>query len=220
MRLLMVFLALLAVSAPAQAQSSGAGCRVERLAASPALREATGGLGNPPNHLAPDEIARMATCLTPALDRTFAAVGDPAIRRVRDWAAMSRTYKASEHGTFLQVFAEPQAARSYRQYEAGPAMEQGAVLVKRAFRVDADGRARPYRVYVMEKRAPGAAPGTNDWRFAAYEPDGSLVGETGGRNDARVRFCAACHAAARAQDFLLFVPPAFRLPTSAAAPAR
>lgn len=124
---------------------------------------------------------------------------------------MSHTYKASEHGTFLQVFAGPEAARSYRQYEEGPVMSQGAVMIKRAFRVEADGRARPHRVYLMEKMKSGYEPRVNNWRFAAYESDGSMVGETGGRNNARVRFCADCHAAARAQDFLIFVAPAFRL---------
>jgi len=207
---------LLAAAPPAQAQNFEPECRVHRLAKTPAARETMGGLGMPPRHLTSDEVRRTAECLVPALDRAFAAANDRAIRSVRDWLQMSRAYKASEHGTYLQVFANTQAAPSYARYEQGPPMTTGATIIKRAFRVEADGRAHAYRIYVMEKMRAGYEPALHDWRFAAYESNGALVGETGGRNDARVRFCAECHAAARAQDFLIYVPPTYRIPAGSA----
>jgi hypothetical protein len=91
--------------------------------------------------------------------------------------------------------------------------EQHGLVVGSEF---ADGRARAYRIYVMEKMRAGYEPEPHDWRFAAYGSNGALVGETGGRNDARVRFCAECHAAARAQDFSIYVPPTYRIPVDAA----
>lgn len=213
MRSAILALTLLFAPALAAAQDFVPECRVARLAGAPAPREALGGLGMPPAHLTQAEIDRSSACLTAAMDRVFAAVRDRAVLG-KGWTTMSNAYRASEHGTFLQVFADAQAAPSYARYEAGARMGEGATVIKRAFRVEADGRARPYRVYVMERMRAGYEPGVNDWRFAAYEPNGALIGETGGQNDARVRFCAECHAAARAQDFLLFVPPAYRIPLS------
>lgn len=210
MRSVLFVLAMLLAPISAAAQGVVPECRVTRLAASPAPREALGGLGMPPFHLADAEIDRTAACLTAALDRTLAAVRDRAIMG-KGWTTMSSAFRASEHGTFLQVYADGKAAPSYARYEAGARMDEGATVIKRAFRVEADGQARPYRVYVMERMRAGYEPGVNDWRFAAYESDGTLVGETGGRANARVRFCAECHQAGRAQDYLLFVPPRHRI---------
>jgi hypothetical protein len=207
-------LAVALLSACASAPSVDAStCRVERLARAPASSGTTGGLGMPPEHLTQAEIEAVAVCLAPRIARAFAAVGDRAVTG-KSWSAMSRAFKASEHGSFLQVYADPAAAESYRRYEAGARMEVGATIVKRSFRVEADGTARAYRSFVLERMAPGYEAGANDWRFAVYEADGSLIGETGGRGNERVRFCVECHAAARAQDFLLFVPPAYRIPLS------
>ncbi|MCA3261134.1 MAG: cytochrome P460 family protein [Telmatospirillum sp.] len=211
MPIALLALLLLTIALPARAQTFVDECRVARLAAKPAPREAQGRLGAPPALLTQAEIELTAACMAAALDRSFAAVGDAALRRVREWAPMSRSFKASEHGTFLRVYANPQAAESYARYEEGPRMPQGAIVIKRSFRVEPDGRARPHRIYVMEKMGAGYETGINDWRFAAYEPNGTLVGETGGRDNARVRFCAECHAAAREQDFLIFVLPKFRI---------
>lgn len=212
-------LATLAVAAPLLGGCASAPavdaqtCRVSRLASSPAPESALGGLGQPPAHLTQGEIDAVADCLAPRIARSFAAVADRAVIG-KNWSAMSRAYKASEHGMFLQVYADAAAAESYRRYEQGAPIGQGGTIVKRSFRVEADGRAAPYRTFVMARMAPGYEPGANDWRFAVYEPDGALIGETGGQGNARVRFCVECHEAARAQDFLLFVPPAYRIPLS------
>jgi hypothetical protein len=213
MRALIAALPILLAAAVATAQDFVPECRVQRLASAPAARSAMGGLGTPPVHLTQADIDRTAACLGPAMDRAFAGLRDRALVG-KVWTPMSNAYRASEHGTFLQVFADAAAAPSYARYEQGPRMAEGATVIKRAFRVEADGRARAYRVYIMERMRAGYEAGINDWRFAVYEPDGALVGETGGQGNARVRFCAECHAAGRAQDFLLFVPPAYRIPLS------
>ena len=203
--------AMVALAGCARAPVDPATCRVARLAAAPVEASALGGLGMPPAHLSAVEIDAVAACLAPGLDAAFAAVGDRALVGKR-FAPMSLGYRASEHGMFWQVYADPAAADSYRRYEAGARIAQGGTIVKRSFRVAADGKVEAYRVFAMERMAPGYAPDANDWRFALYAPDGALVGETGGRGDAGVRFCVECHAAARTQDFLLFVPPAYRMP--------
>lgn len=201
------FAALLAACAPvAEGQAA---CRVVRAAGTPA--SVLGGLGNPPMQLDPAEIDAMADCLSPALDAALARAQDATIRATRGWRAMSRTYMASEHGMFLKVFANAAAASDYAKAERGGRLPQGAAILKRSFRVDMAGNAAAGPVFVMERMAPGYDATTNDWRFAVTMPDGARVGESGGRDAAKVAFCAECHKAARVQDFLFFVPPRQRV---------
>lgn len=203
---------LLAAScAPGGGDAGVAACRVERLRLQPAAANLLGSLGTPPEHLTVAEAAATAACLAPTLDAVLAAAQDPVLRGAAAWAPMSKAYRGSEHGMFLQVYANQAAAASYRNYEQGAAIPVGGTVLKRSFRVDAEGRAAPYALFVMERMAPGFSPDTNDWRFALIGPDGNTIGATNGPDDAKVRYCAACHATARRQDFLLFVPPGLRL---------
>ena len=209
---LVVFaLLVLAGCAPSADRTADAACTVERLQRQPAPASAVGSLGMPPETLSQAEIEQMAACLAPQLERIVARVQDKAVRRTADWAAMSASFRGSEHGVFLQVYADAEAAASYRLYEKGPRIPVGGTILKRSFRVTADGIATPYVVFVMERMAPGFSPETNDWRFAFSGTDGALIGDTKGPDDAKAKFCATCHQSARQQDFLLFVPPRFRL---------
>lgn len=186
-------------------------CRVPRLAAAPAPAATTGGLGMPPGTLTQAEIDATAACLAPALDAAIARAEDATIRATRQWRPASRTYIASEHGYFLQVFVNAAAADYARLAEAAPKLPQGAAVLKRSFRVAADGTAAPGPVFVVERMAPGYDAAFADWRFAVTTPAGPRMGESGGRDADKVAFCGECHRAARAQDFLFFVPPRFRV---------
>jgi hypothetical protein len=199
--------ALLSACAPTGAGLSG--CRVERAAGSTA--SAVGGLGNPPTHLTQDEIDAMAACLGPALDVALAKARDATIRATRGWRTMSTTYVASEHGMFLQVFANASAASDYAKAEQGSRLLPGAAILKRSFHVDRAGNATPGSLYLMERMAPGYDSSTNDWRFTVTTPEGLRLGESGGEDAPAVAFCAGCHKSARVQDFLFFVPPRFRV---------
>ena len=210
----LVLAATLAAACASRGDGPGAAveaCRVDRLRAQPAASHMLGGLGTPPEHLSAAEAAATAACLAPALDAVLASAKDPVLRGAAAWAPMSQAYRGSEHGMFLQVYTNPAASGSYLKYELGVPIPVGGVVLKRSFRVAADGKASPFALFVMERMAPGFSPDTNDWRFALIAPDGSTVGATNGPDDAKVRYCAAGHATARRQDFLLFVPPGLRL---------
>ncbi len=209
-RFALVALTLTLVSCAPPPREAAQGCTVPRLAAMPAMPVELGDLGMPPGHLRDGEIDATAACLGRDLDAVFARVRDKAIDG-KAWTAMSKGYRASEHGMFLQVYADAAAAPSYRLYEQGGRLPVGATLLKRSFRVGGDGKAEAFRTFIMEREKPGYAPDANDWRFAVFQPDGTLIGETGGRGDANVRFCVECHRAAHAQDYLLFVPPRHRI---------
>ncbi len=209
---------LLSACAPVvepEVSQQGDQCRIARIAQAhaagrPVEMEQLGGLGNPPMLVTSGEIAATVACLTPALDAAIARAEDATIRATRGWQPMSTAYMPSEHGMFLQVFANA-AAKDYARAERGSRLPQGAAILKRSFRVAADGMATPGPVFVMERMAPGYDASTNDWRFAVTTPDGARVGESGGQDAAKVAYCAGCHQAARVQDFLFFVPPRHRL---------
>ena len=184
-------------------------CRIARAAGTPA--GALGGLGNPPMQLTQAEIDAMAACLAPALDAALARAEDATIRATRGWRTMSTSYTASEHGMFLQVYANASAAADYAKAERGGRLLPGAAILKRSFRMGADGTASAGPIFVMERMAPGYDPSTNDWRFAVTTPEGKRMGESGGENAPAVAFCAGCHKSARVQDFLFFVPPRQRV---------
>jgi Cytochrome P460 len=186
-----------------------AGCRIERAAGTPSA--ALGGLGNPPMQLTQDEIDAMAACLGPALDAVQALARDETIRATPGWRTMSTSYLASEHGMFLQVFANAAAAADYAKAEQGGRLPPGAAILKRSFRVDRAGNATAGSLYLMERMAPGYDSSTNDWRFTVTTPVGLRLGESGGEDAPAVAFCAGCHKSARVQDFLFFVPPRFRV---------
>ncbi|MBI3503948.1 MAG: cytochrome P460 family protein [Proteobacteria bacterium] len=191
-------------------------CQIRRVAEAVAAGRAVpldtlGGLGNPPMLLTPEEIDATVACLDAALDAAIASAQDATIRATRGWLPVSTGYMASEHGIFLQVFTNV-AAKDYALAErmAGR-LPQGAAILKRSFRVAADGTATPGPVFVMERMAQGYDASTNDWRFAVTRPDGTRVGESGGENAPDVAYCAGCHRSARVQDFLFFVPPRHRV---------
>lgn len=202
-----LMVALLSACAPTVAEAPA--CRVVRAAGTPTA--ALGGLGHPPMQLSQDEIDAMAACLGSALDAALARAEDATIRATRGWRTISNAYMASEHGMFLQVYANASAAPDYAKAERGARLLPGAAILKRSFRVDMAGNATPGPIFVMERMAPGYDPSSNDWRFAATAPDGPRMGESGGENAPAVAFCAGCHKSARVQDFLFFVPPRFRV---------
>ena len=202
-------LAAMLLSACAPTTTEVPTCKVVRAAGTPTA--ALGGLGNPPMQLTQIEIDAMAACLRPALDAALARAEDATIRATRGWRTMSSSYTASEHGMFLQVFANASAAPDYAKAEQGGRLLPGAAILKRSFRVGMDGTASAGPIFVMERMAPGYDLSSNDWRFAVTTPDGKRVGESGGENAPAVAYCAGCHRSARVQDYLFFVPPRFRV---------
>ncbi len=66
-------------------------------------------------------------------------------------------------------------------------------------------------LFVMQKMAPGFSPATGDWRYMQIQPDGTLLGQTGGPGSERVEYCIGCHLAVQRQDHLYFVPPEYRV---------
>ncbi|SLN45423.1 cytochrome P460 family protein [Oceanibacterium hippocampi] len=137
---------------------------------------------------------------------------DATARDYRDWRRFNRApYRSATHGErFVNNYGNGIAEGPYARAERGVAMPAGSVLAKDSFSVTADGTVLPSAFFIMEKMAPGFAPKNGDWRYAMILPDGSVLGDTNGDNGAEMRFCADCHVARKAYDYLFFMPKRVR----------
>jgi hypothetical protein len=119
---------------------------------------------------------------------------------------------ATHAGRYAVNFANAIAAPAYGKYEDIGAMPVGGIIAKPTFTVRGDGQAYLETLFVMEKKAAGTSPDTNDWIYASIGGDGSILMQTGGAVDGTAEGCAACHMAIGAgQDDLAFIPEEYRL---------
>jgi len=84
------------------------------------------------------------------------------------------------------------------------------MIAKDSFVVSPAGSLSGGPLFLMEKMGAGFNEDTGDWRYTMITAGGKLVGTTGGDGDSAVQFCADCHASAEEQDYLFFLPEAFR----------
>ena len=90
-------------------------------------------------------------------------------------------------------------------------MPLGSVLAKDSFVVRPDGKVSVGPMFVMEKMNKGFNKASFDWRYTLAMPNGQIVGMTGGKGSANVKFCYECHVSvADDQDSMLLVPDEFR----------
>jgi hypothetical protein len=185
-------------------------CVVPRLAAAPERLTKPNAPGNPPAPVLTDaELRALTDCVRPKLVAAFATSESPPARAYGNWRLYSSQPFGSEHGSYLEIFANEKAA-AFGRFEDAGVLPEGAILAKHHFSVTGDGVIERGPLLMMEKMNAGFDPDTNDWRFRVVAPDGAIAGETKGRNAATFAYCAECHKAGRRQDFLMFVPPQYR----------
>jgi hypothetical protein len=104
-------------------------------------------------------------------------------------------------------------AADYGKYENLDPLPPGAIIIKDSFAVSDNGMVKTGPFFMMEKMGPDFESGAGTWRFLLLQPDGSLVGMTGGIRAKNVQFCANCHNKAGAKrDYLYFLPRELRVP--------
>lgn len=217
--LLAIYLVVPGCLGPGAEQGTGPGgdplatsCVVPRLAAAPERPGVENRPGNPPKPVLSDaELAALMPCVRPQLMSAMRSSESPAARAYGTWQIYTRQPFGSEHGSYLEIFANDRGAALGRFEDAG-VLPAGAIIAKPHFSVTGAGIVRRGPLLLMEKMGPGFNPPTADWRFTMIAPDGTIAGETRGRNAGAVEFCVECHKAAWRQDFLMFVPPQFRRP--------
>jgi len=139
-----------------------------------------------------------------AISRDDVAVAFPA------WARLNETpYLSATHGNrYVNNYANDVAVAA--AYGGGGEMPAGAVLAKDSFTVTDDGEVFPGALFLMEKLQPGISPSTANWRYWMIMPDGSVLGDSEDDTAADVQFCHTCHQQVADDDYLFFVPEAFR----------
>jgi len=165
-----------------------------------------------PAELSDDDAERIYRRVVEALAKGYRLSNDKTARAYRGWTRFNAApYRSANHGErFVNHYANA-LARSYGAFERAGDLPVGAVVAKDSFAVTADGGVFSGPLFVMEKMAEGFNPRSRDWRFSMIMPDGSLFGATKGAGARNVEFCVACHRKAGAgNDFLYFVPPAYR----------
>jgi hypothetical protein len=72
----------------------------------------------------------------------------------------------------------------------------------------------------MEKRGRGCDADHADWHWAVLDPDGTVPMTGSGKEASPTHFCAACHGAAKANDYVFGNGTTMKVkPTAMGAPA-
>lgn len=161
-------------------------------------------------------------CLQAPLDLAYAMAGPP----YRLWQRVSDPAYTSSHvdaRAIVRIYADATALPAYGRFEDGGKVPPGGRIAKESLVIDQARTARIGPLFLMEKLPAGSSPATGDWRYAAWLPNGRLVGDSHPpagpgaasgppRGANMVAACHDCHGRARRQDSLLYPPPAYRLP--------
>lgn len=154
------------------------------------------------------EAATAYECAVQPMRAAYAKSGYDAADGYTEWPRFNTVpYPSATHGgRLVNNYASPMGAEGYARYEDVGEMPAGSVLAKDSFTVDGKGRVAVGPLFLMTKMDSGWNAETGDWKYAMIMPDGSLFGETGGKNSGGVQFCADCHNAVEGQDYLFFMP--------------
>ncbi len=165
-----------------------------------------------PAELSDEQATREWDRLVPAMQTTYAKSGLPAAAQFFNWINVTKSpYQSSTHGDRYLVNIVNEKAKDYQKWEAAGILPAGAIIAKPTIIGKANGKADIGPLFLMEKMPSGWNPQSLDWKYSMIMADGSLWGETKGRNSAGMNFCFECHNAMGSEtDGLLFLPEEYR----------
>ena len=172
------------------------------VAANPCAAKST----NPCAAKNPCAAANPCAAKNPCGARPAAAVKDPvaeaAFKQYKKWKKVNTApVLSATHGnryvfTYLNKTAEPAGLQGRFPFP------KGAVLAKESFE-GRDGKPGPQGpLFIMEKRGAGYDREHADWHYAIVEPSGAVAMSGNGHQSSATNFCAACHATAKANDYV------------------
>lgn len=164
-----------------------------------------------PAELSPADAEKIYAGLKQSMAENYALSRMDLVDNYLSWKRYnSAPYLSATHGQrFVSNYAND-AGSAYGALKDGERYPVGTVLAKDSITVTDEGKTFPGALFVMEKLAAGASPDTADWRYVMIIPDGSLYGDTQGDETEQVQYCHSCHKAKAKQDFVFFIPDAFR----------
>lgn len=172
--------------------------------------------------LDPEESARIYDLVKGALAKGYAASG---FKGAGSYQSLTRyndaPYESSSHGNhYLNNYAND-IARDYGKFEQGAPLPEGSIIFKDSFSVTeiqqrfSGTKSRQIvlgPLFIMRKMAKGFNRVTGDWQYIQIQPDGEILGMTGGKGAEHVEYCIGCHLAREQLDHLYFIPEARRRP--------
>jgi hypothetical protein len=161
--------------------------------------------------LTTEQATRLYAQLEDAMARAYAKSGIDAAGAYQGWAKFNTApYRSQTHGErYVNNYAN-ETARDYGKFDGGLVLPEGSVLAKDSIGALPGGKAEPGPLFLMEKMPAGFNEESADWKYTIIGPDGTVIGETNGRGNGNVTFCAGCHqAAGPSQAF--FLPEEFRV---------
>lgn len=170
--------------------------------------------------LEPAEASRVYELVRSALGKGYASSG---FEGVDGYQILKRynnaPYLSAAHGKhYLNNYAN-ETASQYGKFEQAGKLPEGSVLFKDSFSVTVsrqDFSVTESRqivlgpLFIMRKMEPGFNRLSGDWQYIQIQPDGMLLGMTGGEGADRVEYCIGCHLSREEYDHLYFIPTTHR----------
>lgn len=96
---------------------------------------------------------------------------------------------------------------------------EGSVLAKDSFESQGGKPGAKGPLFIMEKRKKGYDVANGDWHYATVGPDGAVTMSGSGKEGSPTQFCAACHQAAKVNDYVFGVGTTMKVKPVAPGPA-
>lgn len=152
---------------------------------------------------------RNACAANPCAAKPAAAAKDPAaqatFKAYKGWKKVNEQPVPSQsHGgrlvfTYLNKKAEGAGLSGKFPFA------EGAGLAKESFESQGGKPGAKGPLFIMEKRKKGYDAAHGDWHYATVGPDGAIVMTGSGKDGSPTQFCAACHQAAKVNDYVFGV---------------
>ena len=172
--------------------------------------------------LEPGETARIYDLIKGALAKGYATSGFIGADRYQLFTRHNDApYVSATHGNHYLNNYSNDIAKNYGQFEKGIPLPVGSIIYKDSFAVTQTQQSFSKSssrqiilgpLFIMRKMEKGFNDVTGDWQYIQIQPDGEMLGMTGGEGAERVEYCIGCHLAQEDFDHLYFVPEDRRLP--------
>ena len=172
-------------------------------------------------HLDSEEANRIYDLIKGALAKVYGSSGYEDADKYQSFKRHNQApYLSSTHGNlYLNNYAN-QIADKYGEFEQAGQLPVGSVLFKDSFSVTEVSQSFSDTtesrqivlgpLFIMRKMEQGFNRVTGDWQYIKIQPDGKVIGMTGGAGAERVEYCIGCHLAREEFDHLYFVPENYR----------
>jgi hypothetical protein len=147
-------------------------------------------------------------------------VAEKAFRQYKEWRKVNTApVLSATHGnryvfTYLNKTAESSGLQGRFPFP------EGAVLAKESFEAQEGKPGAKGPLFIMEKRGKGYDRDHADWHYAVVEATGVVSMKGSGHDRSPTQFCAACHAMAKANDYVFGTGTTMKVKPTAMGPRR